>query len=83
MAIGIREHIVLSLHRRWEVYRGNRTDSHNILFIVKKSDILQLKTELEVFLASNTFERHYDFKIKGSWFEKACTIYAGNSSNVS
>ena len=73
---------VLSLHRRWEVYRGDSTDSKDILFTVKKSHILQLKTELEVFLPSNTSERHYDFKLKGSWFEKACTIYAGNHSNV-
>ncbi|KAL8102106.1 protein LURP-one-related 15-like [Apium graveolens] len=71
---------IISLHRRWEVYRGDSKDSRDLLFTVKKSSLLQFKTQLDVFLASNTSEHNCDFKIKGSWFERSCSIYAGNSS---
>lgn len=73
---------IISLHRRWEVYRGDSSDSKDLLFTVKKSSLLQFKTELDVFLASNTSEHHCDFKIKGSWLERSCSIYAGNTSTI-
>ncbi|KAK9127305.1 hypothetical protein Syun_016102 [Stephania yunnanensis] len=38
-----------------------------------------MKTNLNVFLASNTTEASIDFKIKGSWFDKSLTIYNGNT----
>ncbi|CAM8897613.1 unnamed protein product [Rhodiola kirilowii] len=72
----------LTAHRRWQVYRGDSTSSSDLLFSVKKSSLLQFKTELDVFLASNTSESVCDFKIKGSWFERSCTIYAGNSNII-
>ncbi|KAL1804598.1 hypothetical protein ACET3Z_027666 [Daucus carota] len=73
---------LMSVHRRWEVYRGDSKDLKDLLFSVKKSSLLQFKTQLDVFLASNTSEHHCDFKIKGSWFERSCTIYAGNSTVI-
>ncbi|KAL1819061.1 hypothetical protein ACET3Z_013930 [Daucus carota] len=73
---------MISLHNRWEVYRGDSKDSRDLLFTVKKSSLLQVKTQLDVFLASNTSEHNCDFKIKGSWFERSCTIYAGTTSTV-
>ncbi|XP_017220903.1 protein LURP-one-related 15-like [Daucus carota subsp. sativus] len=73
---------IMSVHRRWEVYRGDSKDSKDLLFSVKKSSLLQFKTQLDVFLASNTSEHHCDFKIKGSWFERSCTIYAANSTVI-
>ncbi|KAL3826181.1 hypothetical protein ACJIZ3_022210 [Penstemon smallii] len=73
---------LLSAHRRWEVFRGDSTDSKDLLFTVRKSSLLQLKTKLEVFLASNTKENVCDFKIEGSWLERSCVIYAGNSNGI-
>lgn len=73
---------IISLHRRWEVYRGDSKDSKDLLFTVKKSSLLQFKTELDVFLASNSSEHNCDFKIKGSWLERSCSIYAGNTSAI-
>lgn len=73
---------IISLHRRWEVYRGDSKESKDLLFTVKKSSLLQFKTELDVFLASNTSESNCDFKVKGSWLERSCSIYAGNTSTV-
>ncbi|WOL10169.1 hypothetical protein Cni_G18923 [Canna indica] len=34
--------------RRWQVFRGESTDSKDALFSVKKSRLLQFKTELDV-----------------------------------
>ncbi|TXG58923.1 hypothetical protein EZV62_016752 [Acer yangbiense] len=41
-----------------------------------------LKTKLDVFLANNTKEEVCDFKVKGSWFERSCVVYAGESDTV-
>lgn len=73
---------ILTAHRRWKVFRGDSSDDKDLLFSVKKSSMLQLKTKLDVFLASNTREDVCDFKIEGSWFERSCVIYAGNSSSI-
>ncbi|CAN6203456.1 unnamed protein product [Urochloa humidicola] len=73
---------VFSMHHRWEVFRGDSSNASDLLFTVKKSSIIQLKTELDVFLASNTAEQVCDFKIKGSYFERSCAFYLGNSNTL-
>ncbi|PIN01904.1 hypothetical protein CDL12_25589 [Handroanthus impetiginosus] len=73
---------LLSAHRRWQVFRGESTDAKDLLFSVKKSSLIQFKTKLDVCLASNTKEEKCDFKIEGSWLERSCVIYAGNSNNI-
>ncbi|CAI9779190.1 unnamed protein product [Fraxinus pennsylvanica] len=73
---------LLSAHRRWQVFRGESTDAKNLLFTVKKSSLLQFRTKLDVFMASNTKENVCDFKIEGSWLERSCVIYSGNSNNI-
>ncbi|KAK4478408.1 hypothetical protein RD792_013877 [Penstemon davidsonii] len=73
---------LLSAHRRWHVFRGESTDSKDLLFTVRKSSLLQITTKLDVFLASNTKENACDFKIEGSWFERSCVIYAGDSNSI-
>ncbi|KAF9595642.1 hypothetical protein IFM89_021213 [Coptis chinensis] len=73
---------MISAHRRWQVYRGDSSADKDLLFSVKKSSMLQFKTELDVFLAPNTKEDVCDFKIKGSWLERSCVVYLGNSSNI-
>ncbi|PRQ42762.1 putative tubby-like domain-containing protein [Rosa chinensis] len=72
---------LLSTHHRWEVYRGDSTDSGNLVFSVKKSSVVQLKTKLHVFLANNKGEYAPDFKVKGSWFEQSCVVYSGKSKS--
>lgn len=73
---------VFSMHSRWEVYRGESTNASDLLFTVKKASIFQLKTAIDVFLAGNTSEHVCDFKIRGSYFERSCTVYLGNSDTV-
>ncbi|XP_008442344.1 protein LURP-one-related 10 [Cucumis melo] len=73
---------LISAHRTWYAYRGESTDSEDLLFTVKKSSILQFKTQLDVILATNSSGSGCDFKIKGSLLERACTIYLGDGSFV-
>ncbi|XP_062094832.1 protein LURP-one-related 15-like [Humulus lupulus] len=79
--ISLRQKIITA-HRRWQVYRGDSSDSKDLLFSVKKSSLIQFKTELDVFFAANIKEDVPDFKVKGSWLERSCTIYLGNTSNI-
>ncbi|KAK1563500.1 hypothetical protein Q3G72_032930 [Acer saccharum] len=73
---------IMSAHDRWQVFRGESTDSKDLIFTAKRSSMFQLKTKLDVFLANNTKEEVCDFKVKGSWFERSCVIYAGESDTV-
>jgi hypothetical protein len=70
------------MHKRWQVFRGDSSNAGDLLFTVKKSSIIQLKTELDVFLASNTAEQACDFKVKGSYFERSCAFYLGDSTTM-
>ncbi|GER44281.1 hypothetical protein STAS_21184 [Striga asiatica] len=69
-------------HGIWQVFRGESTKANDLLFSVKRPSILQMKTKLHVFLASNTAEELCDFKIESSWFERSCVVYLGNSNNI-
>jgi uncharacterized protein YxjI len=73
---------IMTAHRRWQVYRGDSTDEKNLLFSAKKSSLIQFKTALDVFLAANKKEDVCDFKIKGSWLERSCTMYLGDTSTI-
>lgn len=72
----------MSAHDQWQVFRGESTELKDLIFSVKKSSVFQLKTKLDVFLANNTKEEVCDFKVKGSWFERSCVVYAGESLNI-
>ncbi|KAG6640277.1 hypothetical protein CIPAW_10G162000 [Carya illinoinensis] len=60
---------IMSAHHTWYAYRG-------------RSSMIQLKANLHVFLANNTKEEVCDFKVVGSWFERTCVVYAGDSPNI-
>ncbi|CAL9207493.1 unnamed protein product [Musa hybrid cultivar] len=71
-----------SVHDRWQVFKGDSSDPKDLLFSVRRSSALQSKTELDVFLAANTEEEVCDFKIKGSFRNRSCTVYKGDYSMV-
>nr|XP_043638510.1 protein LURP-one-related 15-like [Erigeron canadensis] len=71
-----------SARKRWQCFRGDGTDSRDHLFTAKLSNRTQFKTSLDVFLASNRNQDVADFKVKGNWFEKRCTVFAGESTTV-
>jgi hypothetical protein len=71
-----------SSHGRWKVFRGDSTTSGDLLFSAKRSSMFQFKTTLHVFLANNTREDVCDFKVKATFAERSCVIYAGDSSTI-
>lgn len=73
---------IVTMHDRWEAYRGESTDSKDLVFTLKRSSLIQMKTKLDVFLAGNTKEDVCDFKVRGSWLERSCIVYAGESNNI-
>jgi len=73
---------VFSMHSRWEVFRGDSTNANDLLFSVKKSSMIQFKTEMDVFFAGNTAQQVCDFKIKGNYFDRSCAFYLGDSNTM-
>ncbi|MCL7029347.1 hypothetical protein MKW94_029365 [Papaver nudicaule] len=73
--------VKFSFPGKWKVYRGDSSDPKDLLFSVKISKFFQWKTNLDVFLASNTTEDVCDFKVKQNFSQKSCFIYRGNSDN--
>ncbi|KAI3958070.1 hypothetical protein MKW98_020712 [Papaver atlanticum] len=75
--------VTFSPNDRWKIYRGDSTGSKDLLFSVKKSQHpIKFKTELDVFLSSNTTEDLCDFKISQTYSENSCVIYRGDSDNI-
>ncbi|CAJ1809866.1 unnamed protein product [Sphenostylis stenocarpa] len=73
---------IMSAHDRWQAFRGESTEAKDLIFSLKRSSLIQFRTKLDVFLANNTKEDICDFKVKGSWLERSCTVYAGESNNI-
>ncbi|XP_076915782.1 protein LURP-one-related 15-like, partial [Bidens hawaiensis] len=73
---------LISVHKRWVVFRGDSSDSKDIIFSAKQSSLIQFKTSLDVFLGNNEKENVCDFKVKGSWLDRSCTIYAGDGNTI-
>ena len=67
-------------HARWNAFRGNSNADSDKLFTTTRSYMIQKKTGVSVFL-ENTIN-DCDFKIKGSWSQKRCAIYVGDSSTI-
>jgi len=73
----------MTMHRRCQVFRGQSSDSSELLFSVEKSEILQRGVIiLDVFLANNKKESERDFRVTISSDKSSCTVYAGESPTV-
>ncbi|CAH2053828.1 unnamed protein product [Thlaspi arvense] len=79
--LNMREKIV-SLHHRWQVFRGVNKEPEDLLYTVKRSSMIQFKTKLDVFLSHNKEEKSCDFRVKGSWSQSSCVIYLGESDTI-
>lgn len=73
------ENKILTAHNRWNAYKRDSSDPKDLVFTAKASHLIELKTGVDVFLPNNTEEEKCDFKLKGSFSESYCTIYAGDS----
>ncbi|KAL1191998.1 Protein LURP-one-related 15 [Cardamine amara subsp. amara] len=73
---------IMSMHSRWQVFRGGSTEQRDLLYTVKKTSMIQFKTKLDVFLSHNEEEERCDFRVKGNWSESSCVVYAGESDAI-
>ncbi|KAK8604906.1 hypothetical protein V6N13_082371 [Hibiscus sabdariffa] len=73
---------IMTVHDRWQVFRGESTEENDLIFTVKRSSAIQFKSKLHVFLANNPTEDACDFRVEGSWFERSCTIFSGESNTI-
>ncbi|XP_072994866.1 protein LURP-one-related 10-like [Typha latifolia] len=67
-------------HERWRVFRGESSEESDFVFSVKKASGLRVK--FDVFLAANINEEPCDFRIKGNFFDRECTIYRGTTNSI-
>ncbi|KAL0799767.1 hypothetical protein Bca101_054942 [Brassica carinata] len=73
----------MTLHNRWQVFKGGSTEECDMLYIVKRSSMVQRTTKLDVFLGRNNEEKTCDFRVKGTnWLERSCVLYAGESDVI-
>ncbi|XP_057807256.1 protein LURP-one-related 15-like isoform X2 [Salvia miltiorrhiza] len=72
----------LSARKRWQVFKGESSDSSQLLFTARKSSLVQLKTELDIFLSGNEDETSWDFKVVGGWLERSCIIYSKGWNHI-
>ncbi|XP_068644644.1 protein LURP-one-related 15-like [Aristolochia californica] len=74
---------IMTAHGRWQAFRGESTNPKDLLFSAKRSSLTQnLSFDLDVFLASNRSEQKCDFKIKGDFFDRSCTVFLGDSAKA-
>ncbi|KAL7590293.1 hypothetical protein Lser_V15G39667 [Lactuca serriola] len=74
---------IMSEHDRWNVFRGDSKSKSDMVFTTKTPHVIQSKTNVHVFLANKTSSKDVcDFKIKGSWSKRNCTISMGDTSTT-
>ncbi|KAJ0088392.1 hypothetical protein Patl1_31481 [Pistacia atlantica] len=73
---------IRSIHKRWQVFRGESIESSALIFSAKRASLFQSKHNVNVFLAKNTEESLCNFRIRGNWLERSSVIYAGESSTI-
>ncbi|KFK24636.1 hypothetical protein AALP_AA8G005300 [Arabis alpina] len=72
----------VSMHDRWQVFRGRSTEQRDLLYTVKRSSMIQFKTKFDVFLSHNKEEKRCDFRVKCNRTESSRVVYAGESDAI-
>ncbi|KFK24637.1 hypothetical protein AALP_AA8G005400 [Arabis alpina] len=72
----------MSMHDRWQVFRGQSTEQSDLLYSVKRSSMLQFKSKFDVFLSHNTEEKRCDFRVKCNRSESSRVVYTGESDTI-
>ncbi|BAT83968.1 hypothetical protein VIGAN_04122100 [Vigna angularis var. angularis] len=74
----------VTLHERCKVFKGESTDSSQLLFSVKKINKSSSHgiTKLNVFLANNQDKKKSDFRVIISGIKSSCIVYIGESPNI-
>ncbi|KAK8914380.1 Protein LURP-one-related 7 [Platanthera zijinensis] len=64
----------------WQGFRGYSWEPNDLLFSAQKISYSTFKTELEICVSSeNLGDQKQKFILKGSPFQRSCTIYLGDS----
>ena len=66
----------MTMHGRWEAFRGESKEENDLLFTAKKS-----KTEVDVFLGNNKGEVP-DFKVKEGYSKSSRSILLRDSNSM-
>nr|XP_016447647.1 PREDICTED: protein LURP-one-related 14-like [Nicotiana tabacum] len=69
----------LSWHNTWKVYRAGSLDRNDLLYTVKRSSPIQMKMQLDVFLASNISGEICDFHVKGAYTNQSFKVHKGDT----
>ncbi|KAL6526870.1 hypothetical protein OROGR_015960 [Orobanche gracilis] len=69
----------MSSRQKWKVYRGESLDRSNLLYTVRKSNPIQIKPQLEVFLASNPTGDICDFRVIGRYGSLSFKVHKGDT----
>ncbi|XP_023739876.1 protein LURP-one-related 10 [Lactuca sativa] len=72
----------VTMHRRWQAFRGESTSAKDLIFSTKKSSVIQKLTELNVFLADNKEETTGDYKVVGDWKKRSCTVSSYDGATI-
>ncbi|XP_014497328.1 protein LURP-one-related 15-like isoform X2 [Vigna radiata var. radiata] len=75
----------VTLHERCKVFKGESTDSSQLLCSVEKINNKSIPpgiTKLNVFLAKNQEKKKSDFRVIVSGIQSSCTVYIGESPNI-
>ena len=68
----------LAFRHKWKAHAGESThDTSNILFSVKQSHPLQIKKQINIFLANNFKKKEPDFHITGAYTSLSFKVYEG------
>ncbi|KAK9054888.1 hypothetical protein SSX86_025967 [Deinandra increscens subsp. villosa] len=72
---------IMTAHERWNAFRGHSKADRDKIFSVVTNRMIQYGTHVKVFLANNMSDI-CDFYMRGSWSNRNCTIYKGDSSST-
>ncbi|KAK1440423.1 hypothetical protein QVD17_06250 [Tagetes erecta] len=73
----------MTAHARWNVFEGDSEDNSDMIFSATTKHMIQNYTHVNVSLANKMSRSDdCDFQMKGSWSNRDCTIYKGDSSTT-
>ncbi|KAK2452849.1 hypothetical protein P8452_00548 [Trifolium repens] len=72
---------LLAADDSWKAYKGESKEPKDLIFTIRPSSLIQLRTKLIVFLANNNTEV-CDFTVKGDLFGQSWKVLIGESDNV-
>ncbi|GMI91664.1 hypothetical protein like AT3G56180 [Hibiscus trionum] len=68
----------LSWKNKWQMYEGESSEQNHLLCSVQQSDVLPIKNNLDIYLASNYKEDKPDFHVTGSLASLSFRVWKDN-----